>query len=202
MKNDNLYALGVDVANSMNGDKAAIAIGRGNILLKVDVFQCPDSNQLAKRDIYYLMREYGIRPERVGVDSVGVGAGTVNALKELGLKVQALGGAKAPEKRGGEEKFNNLRSQMYWQLREDLRNKVIGLPKDEELFAELITPTWSTRNGRIIIESKEEIKKRLGFSPNRADAVVYWNWVRQNVYEGKILLGEKLRYVKVLKGYK
>lgn len=173
-----LYALGVDVANSEGGDKAAIAFGYGDRLLKIDDFQCPDANQLGKRDIYTLIYEYTISPRRVGVDGVGVGAGTINALKELGIQVMNLGGGEQPIDLGFEEQFNNLRSQMYWQLREDLRNGIIQLPNDEELFADLITPKWFTRNGKIVVESKEEIKKRLGHSPNKGDAVVYWNWVR------------------------
>jgi hypothetical protein len=67
---------------------------------------------------------------------------------------------------------------MYWQLREDLRNGRLILCNDEELFADLVTPKWEVRNGKICVEKKEEIKKRLGHSPNKGDAVVYWNWVR------------------------
>ena len=81
-----LKALGVDVANSESGDKAAIAKGKGNVLLNVIDFQCPDSNLLGKRDVYQIMVDEKIAPEFVGVDSVGVGAGTVNALKEMGKK--------------------------------------------------------------------------------------------------------------------
>jgi hypothetical protein len=74
---------------------------------------------------------------------------------------------------------------MYWQLREDLRNDPdISLPDDEELFADLVTPKWETKNGKIVVESKEDIKKRLGHSPNKGDAVVYWNWIRQKRKSG------------------
>ncbi|HEX2868792.1 MAG TPA: hypothetical protein VHO03_17255 [Ignavibacteriales bacterium] len=172
-------ALGVDVANSEFGDKAAIAEGKGVVLFKVEDFQCPDSNQLGKRDVYQRMRDKKIEAHRVGIDGVGVGAGTVNALKEMGQKVVSLGGSDKPHWSKLEEEFNNLRSQMYWQLREDLRNNVICLPDDEELFADLVTPKWEARNGKIVVESKEDIKKRLGHSPNKGDAVVYWNWIRQ-----------------------
>ncbi len=179
-------ALGVDVANSETGDKAAIAKGKGSVLLSVVDFQCPDSNQLGKRDVLQIMNDELISPDKVGVDSVGVGAGTVNALKEMGKKVIALGGADAPIKikieksnEKKEEDFKNLRSQMWWQLREDLRNGILSFPNDQELVADLITPEWETKNGKIIIESKETIKSRLQHSPNKGDAVVYWNWVRQ-----------------------
>ncbi len=175
------WALGGDVANSEGGDKAAIAKGKGAVLFSLRDFQCPDSNQFGKRDVYFEMKTNKIKPEFVGIDSVGVGAGAVNGLKELNLMIVPLGGADAPVPiPNQEEEFNNLRSQMYWQLREDLRNNEISLPNDEELFADLVTPKWQTKNGKIVVESKEEIKKRLGHSPNKGDAVVYWNWVRHN----------------------
>ncbi len=176
---EGVKALGVDVANSESGDKAAIARGKGTVLLEVKDFHCPDSNLLGKRDVYQLMIDEHIEADYVGVDSVGVGAGTVNALKEMNKLIRALGGAdEAIKLTNQHEIFLNLRSQMWWQLREDLRRGIICLPKDDELIADLIAPTWEPKNGKIIVESKETIKKRLGHSPNKGDAVVYWNWVR------------------------
>lgn len=174
-----VYALGVDAANSETGDKAAIALGRGEYLLSVNEFQCPDSNQLGKRDVYNLIKEKEIRPENTGVDGIGIGAGTVNALKELGIEVLNIKGSEVPVQSVGAEEFSNLRSQIWWQMREDLRNGIIGLANDPALTADLIAPKWLIRNGKICIEGKEEIKKRLGRSPNKGDAAVYWNWARK-----------------------
>ena len=171
-------ALGVDVANSEAGDKAAFAYGEGGELKEVKDFPCPDSNQLGKRDVITKMNEESIDPDRIGVDGVGIGAGTVNALKEQDITVQNLIGSEKAIETEEAEQFKNLRSQMYWQIREDLRNRRIILPNDEELFADLVTPKWFIKNGKICIESKEDIKKRLGRSPNKGDAAVYWNWVR------------------------
>lgn len=172
------YAMGVDVADSEHGDKAAIALGLGDYLISITEFQCNDANRLGKQDVYLLMNQKGIRPENVGVDGIGVGAGTINALKEIGVKVKNIKGSESPVKLNLSEEFGNLRSQMWWQLREDLRTGKIGIVNDSSLIADLITPTWSIKNGNITIESKEDIKKRLGRSPNKADAAVYWNWVR------------------------
>ena len=172
-------ALGVDVANSEAGDKAAIAKGKGVVLLSVNDFQCPDANQLGKRDVFQIMKEENIDERRVGVDSVGVGAGTVNALKEMKKKIVSLGGADKPIDIGSEEDFDNLRSQMWWTAREDLRENKIVLPNDAELIQDIIAPEWEARNGKIIVESKQTIKKRLCHSPNKGDAFVYWDWVRR-----------------------
>ena len=109
----------------------------------------------------------------------------------MGLRVQALnGGMRAVARRDAEtrartgksvpayELFANLRAQMHWRLREDLRRGYVALPNDRELFEDLTTPTWEARNGRILVESKEHIRKRLGRSPDKGDAVVLWNFVR------------------------
>jgi hypothetical protein len=85
-----------------------------------------------------------------------------------------------------QEVFKNLRSQMWWLMRLDLQfgeTSNIVLPEDDELWADLCTPKFFTRNGMIHVEPKEEIKKRLGRSPNKGDAAVYWNWVRH--YAGR-----------------
>ncbi|KAA0255567.1 MAG: hypothetical protein EDM75_10500 [Chlorobiota bacterium] len=174
------WALGVDVANSEMGDKAAITMGIGAVCLSCEDFQCPDANQLGHQ-VYRLIKEKGINEKRVGVDGVGVGAGTVNTLREYGLRWKGInlqGGASPVKLHGKAEQFNNLRSQMWWQAREDLRNGEIAMPNDTELIADLSAPKFETNNKVIIVEGKEEIKKRLGRSPNKGDSFVYWNWVR------------------------
>lgn len=178
-KIEGLRMLGVDVANSESGDKAAIATGKGEVLLKVEDFPCPDSNQLGHK-VYRMMKDEKISDNSIGVDGVGVGAGTVNTLKEYGVSSRNVNiqGAAEPVDIDQEEEFNNLRSQMYWTMRDDLRNGLIAIPEDQELIADLVTPKWFVRNGKIVVESKEDIKKRLGRSPNKGDAAVYWNWVR------------------------
>jgi phage terminase large subunit len=171
-------AMGVDVANSESGDKAAIARGQGAALIEVRDFQCPDANRLAV-DVKTEAQGLFIQSVHVGVDSVGVGAGTINKGREIGFSMVPLSGGSSAVGGMGTEKFDNLRSQMHWQMRVDLEQGRIGLPDDEELFADLTTPRWKPHDGKIIVESKTEIKKRLGRSPNKGDAAVYWNWVRQ-----------------------
>ena len=177
-------ALGVDVANSEGGDEAAIARGVGRWLMAVDSFACPNANNLGTQVGLEMVRG-DIQDEHVGVDSVGVGAGCVNELRAHDHWIKALGGGDAAEERSDEEQFNNLRSQMQWCLAEDLRMDRVDLCDDPELVLDLITPQWKTVNGKIVVERKEDLKKRLpdGRSPNKGDAVVYWNWVRSRELE-------------------
>ncbi len=199
--------LGVDVANSPKGDKAAIARWQGSCLTEVEDFQCPDANLLGKR-VYEEMMDAAdpIDARYVGVDPVGVGAGCVNELKRLGVKVRSLGGGdkaipgldkdilwsetelnlEGHKKAAGPivieaERFADLRSQMWWRMREDLRLGRIALCPDEELFSDLTLPTFGTDGGVIKVQSKEHLFKHLKRSPNKGDAAVYGNWVRRRV---------------------
>lgn len=183
-------ALGVDVANSVAGDKAALAEGVGPVLISVESFQCPNANQLGHQ-VARRMNEHHIND--LAVDGIGIGAGTVNVLRDdysMGLN-DLTGGI--VERLGEIETFSSLRSQMWWAMREALRTNQIQLPADEELFADLITPKWETRSGKICIQSKEELKKKLGRSPDKGDAAVYWNWIRTGSMH-TIIAGEKDQY--------
>jgi phage terminase large subunit len=185
-------AKGVDVANSLNGDKAAIADFVGNTLPRSNVrqFQCPDSNLLGSQ-VFREMKDEGVPQEHVGVDPVGVGAGTVNELARLGKIVRRLGGANKPvlhAEKGPDglsydwapdaNEFGNLRCQMHWQLRRDLQHGDLDIEWNQELAEELTSIEYEPRNGKTWIESKDDIKDRTGKSPNMAEAVIYGNWVR------------------------
>jgi hypothetical protein len=77
------------------------------------------------------------------------------------------------------EKFANLAAQMHWQMRLDLQRGLIALPDDEELYADLIARKWSLRNSVITMDDKTRVKAMLGRSPDKGDAAVMWNWIRQ-----------------------
>ena len=71
--------------------------------------------------------------------------------------------------------FANKRSELLWQFREaldPLQGDGIALPPDRRLAAQLAAPTWRLRGNAIVIESKDEIRKRLGTSTDDADAVI------------------------------
>lgn len=216
---DSQPAVGVDVANSINGDKASVAYGQANHLIKVKEFQCPNATHLAYNlymdDAELLSRgyrvykldklyDYDIEGEYVGIDAVGVGVATVNAFLDDDFNVVSLQGGEwkdaiPSEVRwvGGKKqevpryRFANLRTQMYWELREDLRNRKINIKIDDKVLLdqikkELAIPKIKGNDGVLTLEGKEEIKKRLGGkSPNVADAIVYWNWSRKGYNKHK-----------------
>lgn len=204
-----LPAIGCDVADSPDGDDYAIARGVGACLTELVAAKIGapggpgDAGELGEQLALEAQLD-DIDELHIGVDSVGVGASTVNAAKKVGTRVQALNGGARPVamldadalRETGKgvpmaELYDNLNSQMAYRLRLDLMHGRIAFAfYDEELFRELTFAKWTRIGGKIAVEPKESPKKggkenrnwgvkgRLGRSPNRADAVKYWNWVR------------------------
>jgi hypothetical protein len=107
----------------------------------------------------------------VTVDEVGVGGGVLDRLKELKLDATGFNGGRSPTL-GQEGQFANLRAESYWGLRRLLEAGLIALPRDEKLFDELAGMRWRVNSsGKVAIEAKDDMRARLGRSPDRADAV-------------------------------
>ena len=75
--------------------------------------------------------------------------------------------------------FANLRAEMLWNFRlamDPNSGEDVALPPDAKLEAEFTTPRWMLKGGKIWVESKDEIKKRLGVSPDLFDAyMIAWH---------------------------
>lgn len=94
------------------------------------------------------------------------------------LRVIALNGSEASTARdkSGKLGFVNKRAQWHWQLREALdptSGQEIALPPDPELLADLTAPRWRPTPRGIQVELKEDIKKRIGRSPDAGESVIY-----------------------------
>lgn len=89
----------------------------------------------------------------------------------------------------GQHGFYNLRAEMWWRFYEALSpdsGEDIKLPPDKALKAELTAPRYTVRQGSVIlVESKEDIRKRIKRSTDRADAVIM-AWRRRNATVRKI----------------
>ncbi|MFE9309665.1 hypothetical protein ACIQCF_26110 [Streptomyces sp. NPDC088353] len=113
------------------------------------------------------------------VDSIGVGGGVVDRLRELGAPVLAYTGSAGTKLRTRDREFGfkNTRSAALWKLRELLDpafGAELALPPDDLMVADLTTPTWDITTGvppKIKVEPKEDVAARLGRSPDRGDAV-------------------------------
>lgn len=169
--------IGVDPAR-YGVDKTALAIRHGDVIERIDRYP-----KTATTEVVDLVQAAMTRPQALAiVDVVGLGAGVVDQLRQQRTRVQAFNGATHTRRRDktGSLKFNNARSASIWGTREQLDpadGPTIALPPDDELAAELTVPTWKiAAGGTIVIESKDEIRKRLGRSPDSADAVTMALW--------------------------
>lgn len=105
----------------------------------------------------------------VFVDGTGVGGGVVDHMRRANFRdVREVHNA---EKAIDPARFENKRAECYWLAKEWLEAGGC-LPNDVRLGDELKAPKFWYRKGRICIEPKEDIKARLGRSPDRADAFV------------------------------
>jgi hypothetical protein len=119
---------------------------------------------------------------KINVDVIGVGASVYDsgraeteAHDPLDMYPVNFAEKSGAMDKSGTLKFVNLRAECYWRFREALDPKDgqdISLPDDPELEADLCAPRWSMQTNGIKIESKEDIKKRIGRSPDCSDAVV------------------------------
>ena len=132
----------------------------------------PDGTAVAARVV---MEQKDQAP--VHIDVIGVGASPYDKLKDIGVHVMGVDvrNASTETSSDGIMRFYNLRSQLWWQMREMLdpdSGLDIALPPDTELLKDLTAPLWSFKGKEIQIEVKELTKKRIGRSPDRADAVI------------------------------
>ncbi len=165
--------LGVDPAR-YGEDRTAIASLRGNVIERVQSFAQADTMQTAG---YTIMALGGERTARIGIDVIGIGAGVFDRLKEQGFSVVAVNAGAGTDAKdaSGTLQFLNVRAAMWWALRERLDpagRDLLALPPDDRLTGDLAAPRWTvTSSGKIKIESKDEVRARIGRSTDFADAV-------------------------------
>lgn len=174
-----LDVLGCDVARG-GDDKTVIAPKRANwydALIKYPGKMTP-SGQVAAG--FFLIAAGGEEPV-INLDLVGWGASAYDHLAGEKNYPQLIGtnfgeGADDRRDKTGRLQFANMRAWAYWNMREALdpaNGHNLCLPDDDELLADLTSPRWRQQpTGKIIIESKDDIKKRIGRSTDCGDAVV------------------------------
>jgi hypothetical protein len=191
-----ITALGIDVARGGNNQTvlAPLRTDRFDELKKYPGAATPDGKTIAMLVGQTIGEKH--KPV-VGVDVVGVGAAAYDAMNDGERQVIGVNFGRGSDKldKSLKFKFANLRAEAYWKFREALDpdyGATVALPPDKELMGDLCAPKWEIRNGRIYIESKEEIIKRLGRSPDCGDGVViaWWASSVQNIdWEGVDSLG-------------
>lgn len=117
----------------------------------------------------------------VRIDVIGIGSSAFDVAVNQGLRAVAVNfgaGSHAFDK-SRKLKFANQRAEYWWMMREvldptneDNRDDPVCLPPDQDLLADLCAPRWQPTMKGVKIEEKEDVKQRIGRSPDCGDAVV------------------------------
>jgi hypothetical protein len=110
----------------------------------------------------------------------GYGGAAFKNLKENSIEVMAYVGSHGSMARTEPDRllgFSNKRTEAWWRMREALDpgqpgGSRIALPPDAALLSDLTSPRYEVRNNQIVLETKKDLVKRIGRSPDRGDAVV------------------------------
>ena len=160
---------GLDVAR-MGSDASALAKRRGPVVEEIQTWKGLDLMQLTGAVVAeFEALTPSEQPVEILVDSIGLGAGVLDRLRELGLPARGINVAESPALKGT---YANLRAELWFKCKGWLANRDVKIPKDEQLFAELAAPRYTfTSSGKMQVESKESMKKRGLSSPDKADAL-------------------------------
>lgn len=168
--------LGVDPAR-FGDDETVIQPCIGNTALPFENYRKADLMTTVGRIVHKLtalMTKFDCGRATINVDEGGLGGGVVDRLREVcaekNLHVTINGcnfGGKARD-----SAYSNFVTEAYFSLRDRLAEGEIILPRDDELAAQLTTRKYLlTSADKLILEDKKTYKKRIGRSPDRADAL-------------------------------
>lgn len=168
-------ALGVDVARG-GQDRTILAPRHGHWFGRLQAH--PGSSTPDGQTVVGLIAGAITGAPSINVDVIGVGSSVTDLARQQGLKVRACNGAAGTRARDkdGNLGFANCRAYWYWKLREALdpvSGEGLALPPDRELRHDLCSVRWRLTSRGIQAEAKDEIRARVGRSPDKGDAIVY-----------------------------
>lgn len=189
--------LGVDVARFGNDETVITRNAHGKIMI-VKKYRGQDLMATAGwviQEYKKILREFPEYKKKVyvNIDDTGLGGGVTDRLKEVKKEQKLNRLAIIPinmaekietDTKEGEkaaENYDNITTHMWAVVRKLLEKKQIEIEDDSELFAQLSERKYEmTSNGKIRLESKDDMKKRGLDSPDRADSMAL------SCYLGKI----------------
>jgi hypothetical protein len=195
-----LQAVGVDVATT-GKDKTILALRHGEVIRELR--RLPKQDEMATTGaVMSVLRSAEHRPVAM-VDFFA--AGVISRLQEQGANVAAFNHSHHDSSMfdvSGQIEMLNQRAAAWWYLRDILNPEnghAVALPPDDKLLGDLVTPRYQEHSsGRVKVELKDDIRKRLGRSTDDGDAVVYAFWSGARVaHHAPPLLTGKSRWAPV-----
>ena len=162
---DEEIVYGVDVAR-YGTDRTALCKRRGNVVLEIKSWGGLDLMQTVGTVVNEAKLD---NPTEICVDTIGLGSGVADRLREMGYNVVDVNVA---ESSAMNPNANKLRDDLWMSVKDWLGTRAVKLPKDDALRQELVAPRYSfTSMGKIVVESKDSMRRRGMRSPDLADAL-------------------------------
>lgn len=168
--------IGVDPAIGDN-DRCAIIKRKGRVAYDMETLRNYNTMELAGKLKLMIERE---KPSKVFIDCIGIGAGVVDRLLEMGYS--CVEGVNVARTANNKELFGNLRAELWTEMRDWLSGELpVQIPDNDELHADLCSLGYKHRsNGQLLIESKIDLKARGMPSCDLADALMLTFTLGQN----------------------
>jgi len=171
---DTIASLGVDVSRSKAGDKNTVYHFQDGVLRFLDAWNDPNAMNTARR-VHELALARVV--DEVRIDGAGLGGPIADAIRELSEYkyevIEILGSNQSPDI----NRFFNFRAWSFWSFQDRLSKGEIDLDmEDEKLQEQLMGIEIKKRaagRDNLLIESKEDMRKRGVHSPDHADAANY-----------------------------
>lgn len=180
VESDAALVLGVDPARK-GDDRIAIIRRKGRKAYKLETHYNIDTMELVGIIRRIIDKE---RPKRVCIDSIGIGAGVVDRLRELGYDI--VQGVDVARKAEEPKRYKNTRAEL-WDRTKDwlLQDLPVEIPDSDELQTDLTVFGYKyDSSDRLVIESKEDMKKRGCLSPDCGEALMLTFYGGEYVTEG------------------
>lgn len=168
----------------------SLDMGAGKDPSVLTLYQGPNPHKLVRifekdADIVEgkIIYELNNGPDWAGMvmDNIGIGHGTfyhLAAMKGIGYRLFGCDVRMS----GGSRDYCALRDRIWWEDgREGFEKDRINLLRDDETKSQFTTITYKTPNGKIKVESKEDLKARHVQSPNDADSIIMNFWLQRNI---------------------
>jgi hypothetical protein len=165
VQGDEPMVYGLDVAR-FGTDRTALCKRRGNVVVEIKHWGGLDLMQTVGQIVNEAKTD---NPEEICVDTIGLGSGVADRLREQGYNIRDVN---VSESSAMNPNANKLRDELWLSVKDWLATRAVKLPDDPTLRHELVTPRYNfTSNGKIVVESKDSLKRRGYRSCDLADSL-------------------------------
>lgn len=183
---------GLDVAGQ-GSDASILCIRHDNKIIGFKEYQNLNAVQLAERisDLFQKTPK-NQQPAVIAVDSTGFGSGYADVLREFKMPVYSCNFAGTPTR--GPDKYSRVRDQIWCELKDWIHSEAAHIPNHAKFLEDMLCIQYEDTSGKIKLEDKKAIRKRLGRSPDYGDAAALTFAVSPTRYTSKYSWSKPIVY--------